>query len=369
MDEKAFKIRYKQAYDRIAPREEIVDRLLERKRERTWSRRIFTIVGTGTAVAAAMCLLVLISLPAVAKAAPSFYEMVVKYAPSLADYCLPVEYSCTSQGIVMQVEAIDVEGNVAHVVVSFSDEEGSGDLIHGTVELLGSYGIQSYGGESSIGGCSFLGYDEAVDKAYFKVDLTASQRINKAKMVLKAYRLLTDITEEKQWISLDDMIMDPATRKEVLNGRGGAPESYEYFKEKNVLGKTEGTPEDPRHMPTAEVMDIRRADAGLADELTIMGIGYLDGILRIQVCRGTYEEADRHTEFYLVDSEGKSQIEDLNVYWHEEIEGEMFSFNEHWFLVDEEELEILRLYGIFCRNEGLVKGEWEVTLELESISE
>ena len=363
MDEKAFKNRYKQAYDQIVPGEECIDRLLEGKRGKTWGRRIFTIAGTGMAVAAAMCLLVLISLPAVAKAAPSFYEMVVKYAPSLADYCLPVEYSCASQGIVMQVEAIDVEENVAHVVVSFSDEEGGSDLIHGTVELYGSYGIQSYGGESSIGGCSFLGYDEAADKAYFKMDLTANQRIDKAKMVLKAYRLLTDITEEEQWISLDDMIIDPATRKEVLNGRTGASESYEYFKEKNVLGKTEGAPDDPR--PTAEVMDIRRADAGLADELTIMGIGYLDGVLRIQVCRGTYEEADRHTVFYLVDSEGKSHIEDQNVYWHEEIEGEMFSFNEHWFLVDEEELENLCLCGIFYRNEGLVKGEWEVTLELE----
>ena len=225
MDEKAFKNRYKQAYDRIVPGEECIDRLLEGKRGKTWGRRIFTIAGTGMAVAAAMCLLVLISLPAVAKAAPSFYEMVVKYAPSLADYCLPVEYSCTSQGIVMQVEAIDVEENVVHVVVSFSDEEGDGDLIHGTVELLGSYGIQSYGGESSIGGCSFLGYDEAADKAYFKMDLTAYQRIDKAKMVLKAYRLLTDITEEEQWISLDAMVKDPATRKEALNGRTGALES------------------------------------------------------------------------------------------------------------------------------------------------
>ncbi|MBD5461241.1 MAG: hypothetical protein HDR26_09930 [Lachnospiraceae bacterium] len=363
MDDKTFKNRYKQAYDRIVPREECMERLLEGNRGEIRSRRIFTIAGTGTAAAAAICLLALIFLPVVAKAAPSFYEMVAKYAPSLADYCLPVEYSCTSQGIVMQVEAINVEGNSAHVVVSFSDEEGGDDLIHGAVELLENYGIQSYGGESSIGGHSFLGYDEASDKAYFKMDLTAVQKMDKAKMVFTAYRLLTDISEEEQWISLDTMVRDPATREERLSGRTGSSEGYAYYKEKNVFEKTEDIPDDPR--PTAQVMDVRRADAGLADELTIVGSGYLDGVLRVQVCRGTFEEADRHTAFFLVDSEGEKRVEDFKVGWNEKIEGESFSFEEHWFIVDEEELENMRLYGIFYRNEGLVKGEWEVTLELE----
>lgn len=363
MDEKAFKNRYKQAYDQIVPSEECMERILEENRGKIRSRRIFTIAGTGTAAAAAICLLALVFLPVVAKAAPSFYEMVAKYAPSLADYCLPVEYSCTSQGIVMQVEAINVEGNSAHVVVSFSDEEGGDDLIHGTVELLGNYGIQSYGGESSIGGHSFLGYDEVSDKAYFKMDLTTFQRIEKAKMVITAYRLLTNISEEEQWISLDAMVKDPATREVRLSGRTGSSDGYAYFKEKNVSERTEDIPDDPR--PTAQVMDVRRADAGLADELTVMGIGYLDGVLRVQVCRGTFEEADRHAELFLVDSEGERRIEDLSVGWNEKIEGEMFSFEEHWFMVDEEELENLRLYGIFHRKEGFVKGDWEVTLELE----
>lgn len=365
MDEKTFQDRYRKAYDKIAPRQECMAGIMQGNEEKPPRHRVFAAVGTGAAVLAALCLTVMLALPAAAKAAPGFYELVVKYAPSLADYCLPEEYSCTRQGITMQVEAVNVEGNSVQIVLSFSDAEGGGDLIHGPVELFGGYGMQSYGGESSIGGCSFLGYDEETDKAYLKMSLTSFQKIDKAKIILSVYRLLTDVTEEEQWISLDTMVKNPATKEEILSGRGGGSEGYDYFKEKNVFGRTEGTPEDARRLLTTRVMDIRKADAGLADELTIMGIGYLDGVLRVQVCRGTYEDADRHAQLFLVDSEGQERIEDLSVGWTEEIGGEKFSFDEHWFIVEEEELEDLRMYGIFSRKEGNVRGGWEVTLEIE----
>lgn len=363
MDEKTFQDRYRKAYDGIVPGQECIARLLQKNEEKRPRHRAFTVVGTGAAVLTSLCLAVALALPAAAKAVPGFYELVVKYAPSLADYCLPEEYSCTSQGITMQVEAVEVEENSAQIVLSFRDADGGGDLIHGAAELLYGYGIRSYGGESSIGGCRFLGYDEASDKVYFKMDLTAWQRMDKAKMVLTVRELLTVVTEEKQWISMDDMVMEPATRNVIISGRGGI--NFDYFLEKNVFGRVDDSPqpEDPRL--TSMVMDVRRADAELADDLTVMGVGYLDGVLRVQVCRGTYDDADRHIQPFLVDPEGEEYIEDFSVGWSEEIDGEKLSFDEHWFIVDEDTLENMRLYGIFFRNEGRVQGDWEVTLELE----
>lgn len=366
MEERTFINRYKRAYDGIVPGKECMDRLfreIEENGEKRSRHRIFTAVGTAAACFAALYLAVMLTLPAVVRAAPGFYELVARYAPFLADYCLPLEYSCTRQGITMQVEAVEVEENRAQIVLSFSDAEEGGDLIHGTVEMGHSYGMRGFGWESSIGGASFLGYDEAADKAYFKMDLTSFQRMGKAKMVLTVKQLMTNVTEEEQWVPMDDMVKEPAIREVIMSGRSGT--NVDYFREKGVFGRVDDSPrpDDPRL--TSQVMDLGKADAGLADELTVMGIGYLDGVLRVQVCGGTYEDAERHAQLFLVDSQGQERINDLSVGWNEEIEGERLSFDEYWFIVDEAELENLRMYGIFYRNEGCVNGDWEVTLELE----
>jgi len=54
----------------------------------------------------------------------------------------------------------------------------------------------------------------------------------------------------------------------------------------------------------------------------------------------------------------------MSLSWQEEINGERISFDEHWFLVDEKELEELQMYGIFYITDGSVKGDWEVTFRL-----
>ena len=364
MEERIFIQRYKKAYDKITPEKECLERLTQiiEEKENRPQHRFFIAVGTGAAVLAFFCLVILLSLPAAVKAAPGFYGLLVKYAPALADYCLPEECSCTSQGITMQVEAVKAEGNSMELVLSFSDAENGGDLIHGTVEMGHSYGIQSYGGESSIGGAGFLGYDEAADKAYFKMDLISFQQTDKVKAVLTVDQLMTIVTEEEQWIPLETMVKEPAVREVIISGRGGI--GFDSFSEKNVFGRVDDSPQSDDPRLTACVMDVGRADSGLADELTVMGIGYLDGVLRVQVCRGTYEDAERHAQLFLVDSGGEERIEDFSVGWSEEIDGERFSFDEHWFLVDETALKNLRLYGIFYRREGCVNGGWEVTLDL-----
>lgn len=363
MDERAFQDRYKQAYDRIVPREECIRRLQREKEGKTWQRRIFTIASSGAAAVTAICLLVLIAMPSAVKASPSLYAMVAKYAPALADYCLPTEYSCTSQGITMQVEAINVDGNRTEIVLSFSDAEGGGDMIHGDTEMFGSYGIQGYGYESSIGGCSFLGYDEEEDKAYFKMDLTSFQQIKKSKMVLTVEQLMTKVTEEEGWISMEDMVKNPAVKDVVMFGYSGGSEGYEYFK--NGFSRVDDSPQPQNPGYTTRVMDIQGLDSRLADDITVTGIGYRDSVLQVQICRGSSEDAVRHARIFLVDEEDESRIPDFSVGWTEETEGEKLVFDEQWFIIDEEELDNMRMYGIFNRIEGKVKGNWKVTLELE----
>ncbi|MCI9439131.1 MAG: hypothetical protein HFH85_18650 [Lachnospiraceae bacterium] len=54
-----------------------------------------------------------------------------------------------------------------------------------------------------------------------------------------------------------------------------------------------------------------------------------------------------------MDSQGQERINDLSVGWNEEIEGERLSFDEYWFIVDEAELEKMRMYGIFTETRAV----------------
>lgn len=360
-EEAAFKKKYQEAYDRITPDKDCIQRIME---EAGAGRRpVFRASVCGTAVRtvatafAVFCVLVVISLPAAAKTFPAVYKIIEKYVPALKDYVLSTETSCTSNGITMQVEAINVEGKDADILVSFFDEAGSGnDVIKGKAEMYGSYSLQSYGAESNISGCHFLEYDEAEDKAYFKIDVSAADEFDNTKLTFRTYRLLTNCTEEKQWISLDEVVRNPATKGVILNGRSGRW---------NNLSDDFGTAKDGSYRPTTHVLDLQKADETLAEALTVTGIGYGDGVLRVQTCRGNFAEADRHMEPFLVDAEGRERHCDCSVSWQEEVNEERLSFDEHWFLVEERELEEIQLYGIFYITDGCVKGDWEVTFQIE----
>lgn len=365
-----FKATYRQAYGHISPPPDYLEGIVERVEEKHRKRQQrFLVIMRPVATACVVMLIVSLTvLPAMAKSIPQVYNIIERYAPALADFVLPVELSDTSQGITMQVEAINVEANAtendntgnstAEIIVSFADAEGSDkDLINGKVDMYDSYYLQSYGATYNTGGGGFLEYDETEDKAYFKIQLSTDGDYDKGKLRFKVRRLLTNSSEEKQWIDLENIVSNPATKAVALNGGGGGNGEIfsQYFEKGNV--------ENPR--PNAKVMDIPKADQSNAEALAVTGVGYSDGILRIQTCRGNLADADRHMQPFLVDSQGNERHNDHSVGWQEEVDGERLFFEEHWFLVEEGELENIQIYGIFYIIDGSVNGNWEVTLTLE----
>lgn len=357
-DEMEFKKAYKEAYERITPDNGCIRRLTEGKRRRKQRPGFIAVMKPAVATFAVMCLLIVMTLPVMAEKIPAVYDVVAKYAPALEDYVLPVKMSSTSQGITMQVEAINVEDKTAEILVSFSDAEENADLIKGRVDLYDSYDLQSYDSVSNIGGCSFLEYDEAEGKAYFKIDAATSDEFDRSKLSFSVHQLLTNCSREERQVPLEDAVKDPAMKKVTFSGGGGmfGTDLFEqYF----------GAAEDDSGRKTVQVLDLQKADASMIEALTVTGIGYADGVLRVQVCRGNFADADRHVRFALKDAEGKEQTPDFGVSWHEEVEGETLMFDEDWFLVDESELENLKLYGEFYITDGSVKGDWKVVLRIE----
>ncbi|MBR1930979.1 MAG: hypothetical protein IJ833_05830, partial [Lachnospiraceae bacterium] len=162
---------------------------------------------------------------------------------------------------------------------------------------------------------------------------------------------------EKRRIPLEEIVQDPKLKAVSLNGAGGRGD---WENVRQYIGGAN----DIFTLWDGRVMDIVKSDNSMKERLTVTGVGYTDGILRVQTCRGLLG-ADRHMAPFLVDFSGAERHEDFSLTWQEEIEGERVLFDEHWFLVDESELNRLQLYGIFYSTDGCVKGNWEVTVRVE----
>jgi len=360
-----FKRKYQQAYEQIKPESDYLDGIRERLAGKNKGRKHISVPGRyliwimrpAVMICAVIIVLSLTLVPVMAKQIPAIYNIIEKYAPALADFVLPIEKSDTSHGITMQVEAVHVEKNTAEIIVSFSDAEGSDkDLIKGKVDMYDSYHLQSYGASYYIGGSSYLEYDE--DKAYLKVDVTTDGEFDKGKLRFSVHQLLVHCSTEERQIPLDEIIREPATKTVSLNGRSG------QYNQAEIVGyQIKNSGDSP--LPAGEVMDITEVDESMAEALTVTGVGYSNGVLRLQICRGNFSDADRHVRAFLVDEEGNERNSDCSVMWQEELNGEKILFDEDWFLVEESELDKIQLYGIFYITDESVKGDWEVTCELE----
>ena len=212
-----FQEAYKKAYDSKVPDRDLLQKIEERsaaKSHGAW-------VALRPVVAALAVVLVCggVATPILAREFPVAYRIVEKYAPGLADYVLPQALTDSKAGIKMQVEAVRVEEKNAEVVVSFTDEPGY-DYIQGEVDLYDSYTLTCYSGDSNVGGCSFLEYDAAEDKAYFKLDLGSWDTFDQGKFRFRVRMLLTNCVEETQVVDLKALDRNPLLKDVTLNGAG-----------------------------------------------------------------------------------------------------------------------------------------------------
>lgn len=354
-----FQEEYRKAYDKInieqTKLQELFSRIEQKNTEREW--KFFYLIRPIAVPVLSLCLFCMMALPVLAEQIPGVYQVIQQYAPALTEYILPENFSNTSKEITLQVEAINITGNMAEVILSFRDAEGSQhNRIDGKVDLYDSYRIYNYGETGVIGGCSFLEYDEVKDKAYFKIDITSDSAFSKDKVKLAVTQLLTHCIEEERVISLENMIEEPKDKTVEYNGGGGTIQTRSlipFF----VNGENSSS-------RIVRVMDEAEWNESLLETLTVTGVAYDEGVLRVQQCRGNFSEADRHIRLYLKDREGRERRPDCSVGWKEEINGEEVLFDESWFLISEEELKQYELYGMFYITDGSVKGNWDVTVNL-----
>lgn len=303
------------------------------------------------------CLVVILGVPAAAKSIPAFYEVLERNAPGLADYLVPIQVTDCSAGIVMNLEAAKIEGNTAEILVSFTDD-GTGDYIHGMVDMYDSYNLHSYSGESNMGGCSFMEYNAEEDKAYFQVDLISSDgTFDAERMNFTVGMLLTDCESDVREISMSEVSWECGVKAVSLNGQSGVETEHSALDKLTVPGNSV----DPR--PGHLVLDIPVKDMS-SDTMEITGIAYMDGILRVQLFRGNFKEADRHMNIYMLDKSGNQMYPNMSVMWHDEVAGEEVLVDEFYFVVTPEQLTEYTLWGESEARGNSVKGNWSITFDV-----
>lgn len=369
-----FKEDYQNAYNYIIPEEHYLEKIYQRLEKRRQRQKRTAWLRPAVTTAMAVCI-VGFTMPVMAKNIPAVYNILDRYAPELSQMILPDTAQCTDQDITIKVEAINVDKQNAEIILSVFDAQ---NRIHEKVDLFDNYRLTSNNATSNIGGCRFLAYHADEGKAYFQISVSTEDHFDKSRLTFSLHQLLTRSISEKHTISLETIINNPNTKEVQLNGCGG-------IDDKGIFSGF-FTNTDTEDLPICKVLDFsaytetdtpnfedsnpqtRLAipdNTGLADNLTVLGTAYIDGILRLQVCNGTFDNADRHLEPFIVYQDGTEYHADYSVSWHEQIEGKTLSFSEYWFLVDKETLDNAQLYGIFHISDGLIKGNWEVHFRLQ----
>lgn len=348
-----FKEKYKKMNDSIFPSQELIEKVTHLPyrekagragREKRFRRPAF--------ILCAIIIFALTAMPALAATFPSIYDLMYLVSPSTAQFFIPVQKSCLSNGIKMEVVSAYIHGDTAEIYITMEDLEGS--RIDESIDLNDSYSL--YVPFDSSANCQRLGYDDAAKKATFLITIKkwGDKKISGGKLTFSVNEFLSHRKEYKDvLISKELSGLNTSSEKQRVNINGGGGPYYENYisdmdKKINVL-----KPSEPREFPI--------------EGLDFTGIGYIDGMLHIQTAAENNLKKGNHGYFILKDKQGSEVTCDYSVGFIENPDvPERIDYNEEVFNVPESQIENYSLYGYFVTSGMYTEGEWKVTFVLEN---
>ena len=161
------------------------------KRKSVWAK-------WGT-LAACLCLVCVLAVPAMAAFSPAFYELLYAVTPATAQFFKPVQRSCEDNGIRMEVTAAYIHENTAEIYLSMRDLTGK--RFDETVDLFDSYRLHTP--FDCTGHCKLVNYAPDTHTATFLVTLEQwdRQSIEGEKLTFSVRKLLSG---KKTWEGILD---------------------------------------------------------------------------------------------------------------------------------------------------------------------
>ena len=320
-----------------------VETLRRRKKHLTWTK-LWT-------MAACICLVISLSIPALAASVPAFYDILYAISPATAQFFRPVQMSCENNGIRMEVMAIYIHEDTAEIYISMQDLEAS--RLDETVDLFDSYQINTP--HDYEGHCKLSSFDPDTQTATFLITINQrnQQRITGDKITFSVREFLSNKKTYEGPISdfsFENVDLNAATQVIHPRGFGGNDMFVEYISSKDKESLTVLRPTETLSSPV--------------DGVSLTGIGYIDGYLHVQVYYENILKTDNHGSIDLINTEtGKMLTSFGSIPFFDD--ATMGSYEDYIFAgVAPDELANYELYGDFTTSSGSVEGNWSITFPL-----
>ena len=335
-----FKDVYKKMNDQISPDRELIDELIKIPKKKRMRLKPVILVAAVLAVMFA-------ALPAVAVYVPQAYEIMYGISPEIAQYFTPVQESCVSSGVKMEVISAYIHGDTAEILISLKDLEGG--RIDETTDLYDSYSINT--GFDCSATCRFVQYDSAENEAVFCITITqfGEQKIEGDKITFKFSKFISqkqEISGQKIEIDLTKVMTNPQTHTPKTIVGGGLDSLNMNFADSKLLV--------PQSTTDIDVSGIR-----------LSGIGIVNGKLHVQQQIIEKLKNDNHGFFYLENEAGERINSDYSINFVEGMDTEnRTDYQEEVFSIPSGGLDGYTLCGDFVVSGIHVNGSWKVTFPL-----
>ena len=307
-------------------------------------RRLRPLIALAAAVICLALAVPAFAMPALA-ADPSGYALLYSISPAAAQFFKPVNRSDEDNGIRLTVDSVYLHSDTVEVYVALQDL--TGDRLDETTDLFDSYRINR--GFDCSATCSRVGYDAQTRTARFLISITSfdGQDIEGDKLTFSLNRLLTGKTETEGAVTGLDLAAvqaEPATQQVTRRGGSG------------IAAEAGGSTAETRTalVPTGTL-------AAPAPGVAITAVGYVDGLLHIQVLYENILETDNHGQLWLDNGVEKLEcLGSLSFF----AENGSDSYEDYYFDVTPAQLADCTLYGSFVTADTLIEGNWEITFPL-----
>ena len=281
------------------------------------------------------------------------YEMVYSIAPSIAQTLKPINVSCESEGIEMNVVSASIVDNEVNIYVALKDNQG--DRIDSTTDLFDSYFIRTPFAFDSMSGCVFDRYDEENKTAYYFIHISSMdgksiKKYKNKKITFSANTLISGKKTEE--VELTDIDLNSVTEKESHTVGDLA---YGYGGPKEIVDKDLRTFEFliPESEPICEI----------EKDIMVTAVGYVDGKLHVQTYYKDSAINGNYGFLSIVDKDG-NKIEGEDWYFSDEND-DASSYIDSVFDVPMDKISDYKLVGEYTTTDTRIDGDWEITFKVD----
>ncbi len=304
------------------------------------------------AIAVAVCLFIMLTIPVMATAIPSFTALVSLLSSEVALMLQPIESVSEDNGIKMEVVAAmnDDETAVAYVTM----QDLTGDRVDQTISL----DIFSITGASMFTN-EVIAYDEKTKTATIRLLANGGRKLNGKKVALRVNSFLSGqhkYNEVETGVDLTGIHKNVETIPLDMNNiPGGGGMLFETLKSKSTI-----------QILKTDKMDITLPGI---DFVHISNIGFVDGLLHVQL-KWSETSINDHGYVYLTDASGNIIYPSNVSFGTDESGNTKFGnqYEEDIFDINSGQLGEFKLKGYFVTYSGYIQGNWETTFRIEAVA-